>query len=81
MKLALTSDPAVRRVYLFGSLARGRFTLSSDIDLGVEGGGGIAWPVEGNDGFSYDVIPLGEARPEIRDAIVAEGRVVYEAGS
>lgn len=76
-----TEDPSVRRVILFGSTLPGRrYRKDSDIDLAVEGGdrallerlaAAVSQPV--------DIIGIDELRPGIRDRVLAEGEVLYEA--
>ncbi len=68
----------VGRVFLFGSLARGTFSLRSDIDLAVEGlAAGMLVDAlavaEEHCAFSVDVLPLDAARPEVADAVRLEG--------
>lgn len=68
----------VRRVVLFGSLARGTFGERSDIDLAVEGladGMLIAAEVKANERSPVDVsiVRIEDAPPHIRAAIEREG--------
>lgn len=75
----------VRRVYLFGSLARGDLREGSDIDLAVEGLAprayfrALAMLHEASRGLHIDLIPLEDT--DIRDAIIEEGKVIYERGA
>lgn len=76
-----TEDPTVRRVILFGSTVPGRrYRVGSDIDLAVEGGDRaflerlsreLSQPV--------DIIGIDELRPGVRDQVLSEGVVLYEA--
>ena len=74
-----------RRVVLFGSLATGRFSDASDIDLAVEGIRDRwfeAWEAAERrlaPEFRLDLLPLELARPAIRAAI-ASGRVLHGDG-
>jgi len=69
----------VRRVYLFGSLARGDLREGSDIDLAVEGLAprvyfqALAMLHEASRGLPIDLIPLEDT--DIRDAVIEEGKV------
>jgi predicted nucleotidyltransferase len=68
----------VRRVVLFGSLARGRFHERSDIDLAVEGlppgklTDAMAIAEEGSH-FQFGIVPLEAAFDYIRAAVGREG--------
>lgn len=74
-------DRSVRRVVLFGSTLPGRrYRRESDIDLAVDGGdraflerlaAGASRPV--------DVIGLDELRDGVRDRVLKEGVILYEA--
>jgi predicted nucleotidyltransferase len=74
-------DQTVRRVVLFGSTIPGRrYRVDSDIDLAVEGGDRahlerIALGVP----QSVDIVGIDELRPGIRERVLAEGIVLYEA--
>jgi uncharacterized protein len=77
----LTREFGVRRVVLFGSLARGDARPDSDIDLAVEGlapaqtframarAAGVA-------GRHVDLVPIEDARPEVLAIIAREGEVI-----
>ncbi len=78
----LARELAVRRVILFGSLARGAFGERSDIDLAVEGlaPGKLveALVTAGRDcEFAVDVVPLDHAPPYIRQAVISEGIALW----
>ena len=74
-------DPTLRRVVLFGSTLPGRrYRAGSDIDLAIEGGdrarlerlaATLPQPV--------DIIHMDDLRPGIRDRVLTEGVVLYEA--
>jgi predicted nucleotidyltransferase len=72
-----------RRVVLFGSLADGRFTESSDIDLAVEGLGDRAaeawWEAQRLIGprYSLDVVPIERVTQAVLRAIEA-GEVLHD---
>lgn len=70
-----------RRVVLFGSLARGRFGLDSDVDLAVDGVAdpfGAADELERLGDFAVDVVPLEAALPHICARVEREGVVLHE---
>ncbi len=75
----LKGELGVKRVWLFGSLARGTFGVRSDIDLAVEGlDPSLLYKTVGrlqglNPEFEIDLIPIEEARPSIRESIITEG--------
>jgi len=80
---ALTSCYPIRRVILFGSLARGSFAPGSDIDLAVEGlppGDFFTALAEANrlTRFWVDLKPLEELQPHFRERVLATGEIVYE---
>lgn len=68
-----------RRVWLFGSLARGTFDRASDIDLAVEGLAerecfrALGRLLSLHPSITIDLVELEEARPAVRRAIEAEG--------
>ncbi|MEW6661706.1 MAG: nucleotidyltransferase family protein [Bacillota bacterium] len=76
----------VRRVILYGSLVHepDRFYEESDIDLAVEGlePGDFfaAWQLAETaaGGFPVDLTLLEEAKPWLKERIMAEGRVLYD---
>jgi predicted nucleotidyltransferase len=74
-------DPSLRRVVLFGSTVPGRrYRRDSDIDLAVEGGDRARLErLAASLQQSVDIIGLDELRPGIRERVVAEGVVLYEA--
>ncbi len=73
----------ISRVILFGSRARGDFKRVSDIDLAVEGGDFTRFALDVDEETStllkYDIVDLGrDIQEELRKAIEAEGKVIYE---
>lgn len=75
----------VYRVYLFGSLAREYdFMGRSDIDLAVEGLGGIryfeavGYLCEGKR-FAIDIVPIEDCSPDLKEKVIKEGRLLYGA--
>lgn len=68
-----------RRVWLFGSLARGTFGWASDIDLAVEGLAereffrAVGRLLSLHSEITVDLVDIGEARPAIRRSIETEG--------
>lgn len=81
---ALKRFPAVRRVWLFGSRARGDHQPRADIDLAVEGDMGISeWldiveAVDASTLYKTDIVRLEEQSGSFRQAILDEGRIIYE---
>ena len=73
-----------RRVWVFGSFARGHVRSDSDLDMAVEGLPysqdqllGIAEQSLG-DGLAIDLAPWEAAGALLRERILSEGRVLYE---
>jgi predicted nucleotidyltransferase len=80
---ALVSRYPIRRIILFGSLARGGFAPGSDIDLAVEGlppRDYFTALAEANrlTHFWVDLKPLEELQPRFRERALATGECVYE---
>ena len=78
-------DP--RRIWLFGSQARGTATRVSDVDLAFELGAmpsdsWAAFVVDSQEEVpalvDLDLIDLGDCDPQLAREITATGRVVYE---
>ena len=75
----------LRRVYLFGSRARGDARTDSDIDLAFEHGSPPAvWADFVNamhDGaatlLDLDLVALAEVSPQLRTRILSEGKLLY----
>lgn len=73
---------AVRRLFLFGSLARGEATSASDVDVLVEYEPNaklsffrvcaLRYRLEELLGATVDVVTTGGLRPEIRDEVMGE---------
>jgi predicted nucleotidyltransferase len=76
--------PGVRRIWLFGSAARGsRLDWRSDLDLAVEGLDRAdlesAWALlYENLRVNVDLIHLETARPLLRNSILQTGKLLYE---
>ncbi len=73
-----------RRVWVFGSFARGHVRSDSDLDMAVEGLPysqdqllGIAEQSLG-DGLAIDLAPWEAAGALLRERILSEGRILYE---
>lgn len=82
---ALAKKHQIKKVILFGSRARGDHRQTSDIDLAVSGGDVVQFTLEVDESTStllkYDVINLdGAVQEELVEAIIREGRVLYEEG-
>jgi predicted nucleotidyltransferase len=83
---ALAVRPAVRRVWLFGSRARGDHAPRSDIDLAVEApdAGAVEWDAiaqivdEAPTLLGVDLVRLDGASPALQERIRAEGQVLLE---
>lgn len=75
-------DPALQRVVLFGSLARGEVTCPDfDIDLAVACSrhSFLQLVAEAlNSSFQVDLVDLGSADERIRGSILRDGIVLYE---
>jgi predicted nucleotidyltransferase len=83
MKAEFTSTPSLRRVYLFGSLARDRFREDSDIDLAVEGLDAAAFlrlraQLQSSTSHPVDLVDLGDCEAKFADFIRMYGRLIYE---
>lgn len=87
IRAVLASDPAIKRVILFGSRAKGTFRPSSDIDLAVDGLEGDL-PAEALRSSledlaiprRFDVMAIETiSHPAMLDHIRRVGVVVYEA--
>lgn len=82
----LSHQPAVTRVYLFGSaLDADRFKEESDIDLAVEGLVPElffkAWAaLEELTHFRVDLVPLEDCSKAMRENILGKGELLYEHG-
>ncbi|MGI6609451.1 MAG: nucleotidyltransferase family protein [Limnochordia bacterium] len=84
---AVLSMLGARRIWVFGSVARGQVRSASDLDMAVEGLPyaqdqllGIAEHVLQHR-VDLDLVPWEKAHPELRARIVSEGRLVYERES
>ncbi len=80
---ALARKYDIDKVILFGSRARGDHRRASDIDLAVCGGNISRFVLDVEEETStplrYDVVNLDSAvQKELKEAIEAEGRVLYE---
>lgn len=79
----LSKKYPLKRVYLFGSLAEGLFMKDSDIDLAIEG-------IDFKDylkalaeyrcikGIHLDLLHMDFCRPQLKEVILKEGKVLYE---
>jgi predicted nucleotidyltransferase len=79
----LADDFGVRRVILFGSLARGIVDEHSDIDLAVEGLSPSDYftaltRAEDLVGTVVDLVPIEEASPSLRAIIKSKGEVLLD---
>lgn len=82
---ALVREFGAKRIILFGSLVRGRFSAGSDIDLAVEG-------IPHSDYFAaltaanrltrlwVDLKPLEDLDPHFRQCVLTTGEQVYARG-
>ena len=81
----LSHWPGVRRVWLFGSAAKGRgLDWRSDLDFAVEGMASTeqyrAWSeLDAQMKIPVDLVLVEAANPVLRDEILRWGRVIYEA--
>lgn len=76
----------VKRIYLFGSYARGDMTPSSDIDLRIDKGAirglalaGLLLDLEDALGVSVDLIPTGSLDDRFLTSIQQDEVLLYEA--
>lgn len=79
----LAKEYKLKKVYLFGSLAEGLFFRGSDVDIAVEG-------MDFEDylkalaeyrfikGIHLDILHLDFCRPQLKETILKEGKVLYE---
>jgi predicted nucleotidyltransferase len=72
-------DPEIKRILLFGSLAREYdFTTLSDIDLLVYGGNPSLYePVACSDAIKIDVIAQQEMQPAFKELILSEAKELF----
>jgi predicted nucleotidyltransferase len=83
---ALKRFSEIKRIWLFGSRARGDNMPKADVDLAVQFSPGVELErwfdiVEAADAatlYKVDVVRLDEQSGAFRDAILTEGRVLYE---
>ena len=81
----LSHWPGVRRIWLFGSAAKGRgLDWRSDLDFAVEGMASTeqyrAWSeLDAQMKIPVDLVLMETANSILRDEIVRSGRVLYEA--
>lgn len=73
----------VTRVWLFGSLRSGQFSLHSDIDLAVLGLDPrqyfTAWSaLSGSSDFQVDLVCLETASESLRQMVLSEGVILYD---
>lgn len=80
---SLVEKYKVKRVYLFGSLAKGLFFKGSDIDLAIEG-------MDFEDylkaiaeyrfikGIHLDLLNLDFCKAEFKEEILKDGKILYE---
>lgn len=81
----LVRDFGIRRIVLFGSLARGVARAGSDIDLAVEGlasGSYFAALVRAEQAAEtgVDLVPLEEATESLRRLVETHGEVLHDDG-
>jgi predicted nucleotidyltransferase len=76
-----TADPELRKVILFGSALPGRmFRSDSDVDLAVVGGHAACFErIADASTFHVDIVVLDDVRDGIKESILKEGLVLYEA--
>ncbi len=83
----LADEFGVERVYLFGSFAWGKVVRpDSDIDLAVEGLPPRQFfkacgRLEGATYYAFDLVPLENASPRLRELILRSGILVYDSSS
>jgi len=74
------ADPAVSRVYLFGSVAKQTVrSLSFDIDIAVEGGDvDTAMDVAESSSFRVDILDLDHAPEHLRSSVFQQGVLLFD---
>lgn len=82
----LAAQYGAKRVYLFGSYARGDMTDSSDIDLRIDKGdirgfqlAGLLLDLEDSLGRSVNLVPTTSLDPHFLDSIRDDEILLYEA--
>ena len=82
----LAAQYGAKRVYLFGSYARGDVTPTSDIDLRIDKGrirgiemGGLLLDLEDALGVPVDLIPTGSLSERFLSSIQKDEVLLYEA--
>ena len=82
----LPAQYGAKRVYLFGSCARGDMTDSSDIDLRIDKGNikgfqlaGLLLDLEDSLGLSVDLVPTTSLDQRFLDSIRDDEVLLYEA--
>ena len=82
----LAADYGAKRIYLFGSYARGDMTTDSDIDLLIDKGSihgfqlaGLLLDLEDALGVSVDLLPTGSLDDQFLSAIRDDEVLLYEA--
>jgi len=82
----LAAKYGAKRVYLFGSYARGDMTASSDIDLRIDKGSirgfalaGLLLDLEEALGVSVDLVPTGSLDDRFLSSIQDDEVLLYEA--
>ncbi|MEI6873639.1 MAG: nucleotidyltransferase domain-containing protein [Spirochaetota bacterium] len=78
----VAADPAVRRVFLFGSVANGRPSREDfDIDLAIDGGDAYAaMEVVETSAFDVDIVELGLLPPAARELVLERGQLLAIQG-
>ena len=82
----LAADYGAKRIYLFGTYARGDMTTDSDIDLRIDKGSihgfqlaGLLLDLEDALGVSVDLLPTGSLDDQFLSAIRDDEVLLYEA--
>ena len=82
----LAAQYGAKRVYLFGSYARGDMTDASDIDLRIDKGsirgfqlGGLLLDLEDSLGVPVDLVPTSSLDRHFLDSIRKDEVLLYEA--
>ncbi|MDR3282070.1 MAG: nucleotidyltransferase domain-containing protein [Candidatus Methanoplasma sp.] len=84
----VASKHGVKRMYLFGSRARGDFADGSDHDFCIEPGdihtlmrlAGFMNDLEAALGTEVDIVFEGDLRPSFAEEVSRDRRLVYESG-
>ena len=81
--IELAQKSNLQKLVLFGSRARGDYRERSDIDLAIYGGNYARFSIDTDETTStllrFDFVNMdGHVQPELKEAILEEGIIIYE---